>query len=69
MTKQRSKTKSETQGGDQVFLLVRPEASSVWGEIKQNIIMISSAKKRWLYIINLIMEVSYEELWLEYIIT
>ena len=50
MTKQRSKTKSETQGGDQVFLLVRPGASSVWGEIKQNIIMISSAKKRWLYI-------------------
>lgn len=49
MSKKRSKAKSDSHGGDQVFLLVRPEGSSVWGEIKQNIIMISSAKMRWLY--------------------
>ena len=34
MSKKRSKAKSGTHGGDQVFMLVSPEDSSVWGEIK-----------------------------------
>ena len=65
MSRQRSKTKSETHGGDQVFMLVSPEDSSVWGEIKTkyNNDKFSQDEMAVALYINLIIEVSYEEFW------
>ena len=63
MSRQRSKTKSETHGGDQVFMLVSPEDSSVWGEIKTKYNNDKFSQDEMALYINSIIEVSYEVFW------
>ena len=63
MSKKRSKAKSGPHGGDQVFMLVSPEDSSVWGEIKTKYNNDKFSQDEMALYINLIIEVSYEVFW------
>ena len=64
MSKQRSKTRAGTHGGrDQVFMLVSPEDSSVWGEIKAKYNNDKFSQDEMALYINSIIEVSYEVFW------